>query len=172
MVHEAQGLDAYFLPPKIALPSLEISGGLRVAGAADMPLVREWIEDFYKETLHTKPPDTFSREDELTARQTDTDARIPEHPLLFVWGDGASVAMGMLAPSEKSSRINLIYVAPEFRGRGYGRAVVAALSQKARESGRVPILYASRGNTAAIRLYKSLGFTRLKNGGKNEDNPA
>ncbi|MCL1878396.1 MAG: GNAT family N-acetyltransferase [Defluviitaleaceae bacterium] len=143
-------LDAYFLSPKISLPVLETSGELRVAEAADMPLVREWIEDFYTEILHTEPP-------ELISRTTES----PEPVVLFVWQDVRSVAMGMLAESEKSCRINLVYVAPEFRGRGYGRAIVAALARKARENKRVPILYAARKNLAAVALYKTLGFEIL-----------
>ncbi|MCL2356695.1 MAG: GNAT family N-acetyltransferase [Defluviitaleaceae bacterium] len=166
--------DAYFLPSKIFLPVLKISGELGAAGAADMPLVSRWIENFYRETLHTEPPDLTPRaaNKQLSASPESRSKRemIPgateSAVALFVWRDVRPVAMGMLSDEEHPAagavcRMNLIYVAPEFRAKGYGRAIVTALAQKSRERGRVPLLYVARENTAAIQLYESLGWRHL-----------
>lgn len=134
----------YFLPPEVSLAPAKTSGGLRVAGA-DTPVVFEWIKKFYAETLQADLPKEIKRREE-----GNFDAAVR----LFVWWDAMPVAMGMLA----GARINLIYVPPEFRGRGYGRAVVSALAARARESGQVPMLFASADNSAANSLYSSLGF--------------
>jgi ribosomal protein S18 acetylase RimI-like enzyme len=47
---------------------------------------------------------------------------------------------------------------PDYRGRGYARAVVSAVAQRIVESGSVPFLGVDDTNTPAIRLYEQLGF--------------
>jgi ribosomal protein S18 acetylase RimI-like enzyme len=48
---------------------------------------------------------------------------------------------------------------PDYRGRGYAKAVVSALMQKIASAGCTPFLGVDDGNTAAIRLYEGLGFS-------------
>lgn len=148
-----RGLDAYFLPPKILLPVLATLGGLCTPDAADMPVVREWLKNFYEETLHRKPPD-------LTLNPTEGEPSVS----LFVWRDehDRMVGMGMLADSEKTCRLNLIYVAPEFREQGYGRAIVTELARLARERRLVPVLYVAPENELALKIYTSLGFCEVQ----------
>jgi predicted GNAT family acetyltransferase len=146
-------LNAYFLPPKISLPYINASGELRRASSADMPVLLPWIKNFYSETLHAKPPDEISAETEKHGSGS-----FSSPVTLFVWHDTQPVAMGMLIESQKTCRINLIYVAPKFRGKNYGKAIVCALAKKARDAKQVPVLYAADENTAAVKLYTSLGF--------------
>lgn len=47
---------------------------------------------------------------------------------------------------------------PEYRGRGYAKAVVSAVTRKAVESGAVAVLHVEALNEPAIRVYKSLGY--------------
>ncbi len=55
-----------------------------------------------------------------------------------------------------------IAVAPEHRGRGLGRALLADLVAHGREKGAVKVLLEVRvGNAAAIGLYEAFGFERL-----------
>ncbi|QCV88705.1 N-acetyltransferase family protein [Acidipropionibacterium jensenii] len=55
-----------------------------------------------------------------------------------------------------------IYVAAEHRGRGAGRALATALIERARSLGLHVIVAAiEAGNTASIRLHRSLGFERV-----------
>lgn len=55
-----------------------------------------------------------------------------------------------------------VYVAPEARGSGVGRALLEALIARARQAGDIEqlILTVESGNQKAITLYRSLGFTR------------
>jgi Acetyltransferases len=55
----------------------------------------------------------------------------------------------------------VVGVAPEWRGTGLGRALVlAGLAHLRRVGLAQAMLYVDASNTAAIRLYESLGFTR------------
>lgn len=47
---------------------------------------------------------------------------------------------------------------PGYRGRGYAKAVVSALNREIVDADCIPFLGVDDGNTAAIRLYESLGF--------------
>lgn len=141
------------MPPEAVLPVAEVPGGLRLA-AADTPIVLEWVKDFYRETLHTEFISGEACVNPADSRQN----LLKEVAALYIWHDTRPVAMGMLTEVCGEGRINLIYVKPGFRKRGYGRAVVAALAGKARASGLLPVLFATPENKAANRLYMSLGF--------------
>lgn len=55
-----------------------------------------------------------------------------------------------------------IAVAPEWRGRGVGRALLVALIERARQDGEPGLsLSVSRRNPVARRLYESLGFRQV-----------
>ena len=145
-------LVAYFLPEDAQLPYPTAAGELRPACAADMAFIPKWISEFYAEALE------FSFADIPPPQATEFFEKTPPPKSLnlFVWHDEKPVAMGAI--TGKTCRLNLIYVTPAARGKGYGRAIVCALARKARESGKLPVLYTSGGNDAAMGLYLSLGF--------------
>ena len=52
-----------------------------------------------------------------------------------------------------------MYVAPEAKGRGTGRALLDTLMAQARAAGfELLVLTVTEGNTSAIRLYERAGF--------------
>jgi L-amino acid N-acyltransferase YncA len=52
-----------------------------------------------------------------------------------------------------------VYIANEFQGRGFGRALLTRLLDHARQAGHhVMLADIESGNTASIRLHESLGF--------------
>jgi ribosomal protein S18 acetylase RimI-like enzyme len=58
-----------------------------------------------------------------------------------------------------------LYVAPAHRGEGLGRALLEATVSAARERGAERVeLGTSTGDTAAVNLYESAGFTNLEDG--------
>lgn len=48
---------------------------------------------------------------------------------------------------------------PDFRGRGYAQALVAAVARTIHAEGRTPFLAAMETNTRAVRVYEQVGFT-------------
>ena len=146
-----QEITAYYLPPETVLQETNTRGELRTVSAAEMPLITEWLQAFYTETLHTASP-------QLTANKKAEDNLYPP-PRLYFWSDAQPVSMGMFIGSGETCRLNLIYTAPAFRNKGYGKALVLSLARKAREAGQIPMLYTASDNTASNHLYRSCGFT-------------
>jgi len=51
-----------------------------------------------------------------------------------------------------------VYTHPDYRGRGYAKAVTSAVTRDALSSGARALLHAAEGNEPAIRVYRSLGY--------------
>lgn len=51
-----------------------------------------------------------------------------------------------------------VYTKPEFRGRGFAKAVVSATTRAVVESNALALLYVEVGNEPAMRVYESLGY--------------
>jgi ribosomal protein S18 acetylase RimI-like enzyme len=73
--------------------------------------------------------------------------------------DGRLAAMAgeRLSPTG-FKEISAVCTHPDFRGRGYARALVAKVARNIYSDGRVPFLTALAGNVGAIRVYEQLGF--------------
>jgi predicted GNAT family acetyltransferase len=56
------------------------------------------------------------------------------------------------------TEVSAVCTHPEFRGRGYAGALVAAVAAAIQEQGETPILHVLVTNTSAIRVYESVGF--------------
>jgi ribosomal protein S18 acetylase RimI-like enzyme len=73
--------------------------------------------------------------------------------------DGRLVAMaGQRMRLADAIEISAVCADPEHRGRGYARAVVATIAARTARAGCVPFLHVRDDNSAAIRVYESLGF--------------
>jgi GNAT superfamily N-acetyltransferase len=98
--------------------------------------------------------------------------------LVVVDPTGAAVACGAVQPFDADSdhpgdaELKRMYVHPSVRGRGYARALLAALEQLARTAGH-PNLRLSTGNRQpeAITLYTSSGYTPTPPWGKYRRQP-
>ena len=51
-----------------------------------------------------------------------------------------------------------VYTLPEYRGRGYGTSVTAAVTRIAVESGATALLHVDETNEPALRIYRKLGY--------------
>ena len=80
--------------------------------------------------------------------------------------EGVVVAMGALRPlSVTRGEIKRMRVHPAMQGRGYGRDVLVALEQRARELGYTELeLETGVSQTAALGLYRAHGFMEFKRG--------
>jgi len=60
------------------------------------------------------------------------------------------------------TEVSAVCTHPDFRGRGYGLALVGAVARTIAAQGETPILHVLPTNTGAIRVYEAVGFTRRR----------
>ena len=109
---------------------------------------------------------TFAREaarsdDEWRERLATGAASHGDLPLVAIVDDEpAGLAWGRLDERQPEiAHLFQVWVAPEFRGRGVGRLLVDAVIAWARTAGaRILRLGVTCGDTAAVRLYRRVGF--------------
>jgi predicted GNAT family acetyltransferase len=70
----------------------------------------------------------------------------------------AAMAGRRLSPAG-FTEVSAVCTHPEFRGRGYARALVAAVARGIEDEGRVPFLTSFETNVGAVRVYEQVGFT-------------
>lgn len=56
------------------------------------------------------------------------------------------------------TEISAVCTHPQYRGRGYGNALLSALISRITRRGETPVLHVKTENTSALRLYEKLGF--------------
>jgi len=103
---------------------------------------------------------------ERTRRALEEFIADPRHgSLRLIEADGAVAGYAVLAVvysfefGGKNAFIDELYLEPEFRGRGIGRAAVERLARIAADDGITALhLEAEHHNTAAIELYRRFGF--------------
>jgi putative acetyltransferase len=96
----------------------------------------------------------------------------PEVTLLVAREDGVALGCGAWQlTSDGSAEVKSMYVLPEVRGRGIGRAVLAAIEDAVRRHVAVLRLETGIRQEAAIALYESAGFRRRGPFGSYRDDP-
>jgi len=90
--------------------------------------------------------------------------------IVLLAGEADGIALLRLRPSPWTGRpeayLQELYVVPERRGRGIGRALLEATMETARAAGASGIdLNTGETDTAARALYESVGFTNLEGPG-------
>src|ERR1700677_3065993 len=78
---------------------------------------------------------------------------------LGVYDAGSLVAMaGERLHLTGFTEISAVCTHPQYRGRGYGIALLSALISRITQRGETPILHVRTENLTAVRLYEKLGF--------------
>jgi GNAT superfamily N-acetyltransferase len=113
---------------------------------------------------------------ELTALEGPEAIVYPLHDgIRFVAGfvDGRAVACGALQPLGSGvGEIKRMYVRPPYRGRGFGRLILAALEELAVEQGYHTLrLETGRYVTSALSLYQGAGYRLIPLYGEYVGNP-
>ena len=133
------------LPPDPAPP-----GRARVATAADSGLLLDWLEAFGREADDHGGPDM---------QRTVADRLSYGGLTLWETGDGPVSLAGVTRAVAGQARIGPVYTPPERRGRGFGGAVTAAVSQAAKDAGVAEVLlYTDLANPTSNALYQRLGY--------------
>lgn len=132
------------VPPAQAAP-----GELRHAGLRDTDLLIRWLNDFAAET---------------TIGTVNVQSFVESHianKTVFLWEDqGRPVTSALYSGKTPNGvRIGFVYTPPEHRRRGYASACVAAVSQRALESGnRFCCLYTDLSNPTSNDIYQRIGY--------------
>ena len=137
-------------------PVTGVSGQMRFATEADLPLVTEWMIDFTAEAFNKEPIAIDMQRVALPARRR---VLAPEQGLAL-WCDPEPVCMaGYGGPTPNGARIGPVYTPPEYRKHGYGSACTAALSQHLLDSGRKFLfLYTDLANPTSNKIYQDIGY--------------
>jgi ribosomal protein S18 acetylase RimI-like enzyme len=73
----------------------------------------------------------------------------------------ATMAGQRLAPTG-FAEVSAVCTHPDFRGRGYAQALVAAVARDIHSQGRIPFLTSFEANTGAVRIYQQVGFVHRR----------
>ncbi len=115
-------------------------------------LNEEWIERYFK--LEEKDRETLGN----TQKILDSGGQI----VMALLGDERVGCCALIRMAEDEYEIAKMTVTDKYRGRGYGRAVLAGTIEEARRMGaRRLYLETNSSLTPAIALYESLGFRHL-----------
>jgi len=133
------------LPPDPPPP-----GTPRTAGAADRDLLLAWFDAFQEEAQPAGPAES--------ARMVDD--RLGYRGLVLWEHDGRPVSLaGRNRAAAGQARIGPVYTPPGLRGRGFGGAATAAVTQAALDDGAEgAVLFADLANPTSNTLYQRLGY--------------
>lgn len=130
----------------------------RRLGDDDVDLITQWRIAYEVETLGAEDtPEVASRCRSQIQREVGTGKT------WLLEKDGRVISMtGFNVKMPDVVQVGGVYTPPEFRGRGYARAVVAAsLLDAQADSVDLAVLFTQEDNVAAQRAYKALGFRRV-----------
>ena len=137
-------------------PPRKVEGELRLAGSADRDLALAWMRAFSEEVLHEGAGDAERLERSIDARLEGS-----ETSGITLWErDRRPVSLaGYTGPTPNGIRIGPVYTPPEHRGRGYGSAVTAGVSQLQLDRGRrLCFLYTDLENPTSNAIYMRIGY--------------
>ena len=83
---------------------------------------------------------------------------VARQPCMAILRDGVVVSACWCSRIGREADEAGVETLPDYRGRGYGTAVVSAWAAAVREQGRIPLYSASWDNTASRRLAERLGL--------------
>jgi predicted GNAT family acetyltransferase len=135
---------------KVVPPPEPASGQLRLAGKRDLDLLVGWLNEFATETrVGTVNTRTFA-ENHINNKT------------VFLWEDEGEPRTSSLFAglTPHGVRVGFVYTPPQFRRRGYASACVAAVSQKALDTGyEFCCLYTDLSNPTSNDIYQRIGYT-------------
>ncbi|MET9594246.1 GNAT family N-acetyltransferase [Streptomyces sp. NPDC006516] len=150
--HRVDGEQRLYRLGTLVPPSPAPAGEPRTATTADRALLIDWLRAFGAET---------GQSGDHTERIVDDRTA---HRGLTLWeAGGVPVSLaGVSRAVAGTVRVTSVYTPPEHRGRGYGAAVTARVSQMAREEGaREVLLFTDLANPTSNGVYRRIGYEPL-----------
>ena len=137
---------SHVVPPAI------VPGDLVAATPDDLDLVHAWMHAFIDETGLPQADRDFATR-ALAAERIETGRS-------WLWRTAGEVrVMAGSGGTERVARVGPVYTAPEHRGRGYGSAMAAALSQRLLDRGAWRVaLSTDQANPTSNKIYQAIGY--------------
>ncbi|MGF2616686.1 GNAT family N-acetyltransferase [Rossellomorea vietnamensis] len=135
-----------------SINDIEISQGrMELADEKDIELVTEWLQGFTEDTPETPIPKEDARK---------RAAEMVEEDSVFLWKvDGVPVSMARQArKTDNGVTVNFVYTPRDCRRKGYGRSVVAKLSEKLLQTNQFCTLYTDLDNPTSNKIYMEIGY--------------
>ncbi len=111
-----------------------------------------WIEKYFR--LEEKDRETLAKPQEIL----DAGGQI----VMALLGEERVGCCALIRIGESEYEVAKMTVSDEYRGRGYGRAVLAGTIEEARRMGATRLYLETNSSlTPAIKLYESLGFKHV-----------
>jgi GNAT superfamily N-acetyltransferase len=130
-----------------------VPGQARQATENDVALMAQWRVDFQIEAMgYERDPGSS----EFNVRRS-----LAMGNGSFLWEVGGEVVSHAVAgaPADGMSRIGPVYTPPEHRGKGYGSAITAAVSQWALDAGAENVLlFTDLANPTSNSIYQRIGY--------------
>ena len=158
-------VDAPDILYRVYLHQLQVPTVLSATGVVcrpgtqvDRELLVRWRVDFSRESLGFED----SRELRSSCREH-VDQLLAKRDIWILETSGVRVASATIhARVRLEVTVGGVWTPPEFRGRGYARAVVAGMLLAEREGGvEQAVLFADRTNPVSQRTYEALGFVAI-----------
>lgn len=133
---------------RVVPPKREAPGELRIATAQEIGIVASWVDCFAREAGVEKTDVTALVERKIAARE------------MVLWYDDLPRSLaGYSGRSPNGVRIGYVYTPPEWRGKGYASACVAAFSRHSLSAGaRFCCLYTDLANPVSNAIYRRIGY--------------
>jgi RimJ/RimL family protein N-acetyltransferase len=143
--------EAMHVLDEVRDPPRPAGGALRLADAADRPLLVDWMRDFVIEAGVSGAAQAGALVDGRMRRRG-----------LLVWEDEEPVSMvGATREVAGVVRIGPVYTPPARRRRGYAGSAVAAVSRRALAQGaKRCMLYTDLDNPTSNKIYAEVGYVR------------
>jgi predicted GNAT family acetyltransferase len=151
---EAQERNRLYRLGQITPPDPGPAGSDRPATSDDMELLVDWYLAFAADIGHETTRDPSAQ---IESRLASDGIR------LWQLADGTSVSMAWISPEIAGMvRIGPVYTPAAHRGRGYGSAITAAISQGALDAGvRDVLLFTDLDNPTSNGIYQRLGYVEV-----------
>jgi predicted GNAT family acetyltransferase len=136
-------------------PTRPASGHMRLMEPADMPTVVEWMAVFEEEAFGAV---NLDRERIANWLSSSLQAGVRR---CYVWEDGGELVclVGCSGDTPNGMRIGPVYTPPSLRGRGYGTACTAAVTQALLDEGKKFVtLFTDLANPTSNRIYQRIGY--------------
>lgn len=132
------------------------AGDWRRAEEADAPLIAEWFVLFEEEAKLPQTPKEQVREQVASfigGRE------------VFVWeNEGKVVSMMKKArPTAHGVTVSMVFTPKEERRKGYGRTMVAKVTEELLKEFDFCVLFTDLGNATANKIYQEIGYRQIAN---------